>query len=181
MSENINQLMQQVAEGNENAFRDLARHVSPRALALATRLLNGDVSAAEDVLQEVLIKVWKHAPKWEAKGSAAGYVQRLVYTASIDRIRKVKPTSELVDDIAQDAMPNAQQQLEVKQQNQALYQLLNKLPERQRSAMVLTYLQEMPQKDVATTLGTSVKAVESLLIRAKRTLQQAAPKVGINV
>lgn len=181
-----NDLMLLVKGGDQPAFRQLAKQASPKAFALACRLMNGDTGAAEDVLQDVLLKLWQHAPRWEAKGSVMGYIQRLIYTTSIDKIRqrKIKPEQhgeELQADIQADSADNAQQKLVKKQENQLLYKLLNTLPERQRSAMVLTYLQELPQKDVAATLGTSVKAVESLLIRAKRTLKQTAPQHGITL
>ncbi len=181
-----NTLMLAVAKGDQGAFRTLAQLVSPRAYALAVRLMNGDTGAAEDVVQDVLVKVWKSAPKWQAKGSAVGYVHRLIYTTSIDKIRQrnIRPEQfgdELVADVQADPAPSAHKKLEQKQQQQALYKLLGTLPERQRSAMVLTYLQEMPQKDVALTLGTSVKAVESLLIRAKRSLKETAPTYGLSL
>lgn len=181
-----NDLMLEVKGGNQAAFRQLAKIVSPKAFAIACRLLGGDSGAAEDVLQDVLLKLWQQAPKWEAKGSVVGYVQRMIYTTSIDKIRqrKTRPEQhgdEIEADVYADNTPNAQQKLMQKQETSMLYQLLNTLPERQRSAMVLTYFQELPQKDVATALGTSVKAVESLLIRAKRTLKQTAPQHGITL
>ncbi|MDD9912741.1 MAG: sigma-70 family RNA polymerase sigma factor [Alphaproteobacteria bacterium] len=173
----LQQLMLSTAKGDEKAFRQLAQAVGQGAYGLAYRLLNGDTASAEDAVQEMLIKLWQTAPRWEPKGSVKSYVYRLTYTTCMDKLRKNKPVTELTEDFG--TPETATNQIFTKQRQDHIYEALNKLPERQRSAVVLTYLQEMPQKDVADTLGTSVKAVESLLIRAKQALRQTTAREWI--
>ena len=165
-------LMQLVAEGDEKAFRRLAKEAGPCAFVLANRLLDGDLAEAEDVVQNVLVKLWQTAPRWKPIGSVMGYVHRLTYTTSMDVIRRRKLIVGEVEE--QGANETVTSSIFDKQRKQHVYGILQGLPERQRVAVVMTYLQEMPQKEVAKTMNTSVKAVESLLTRAKRSLAGTA-------
>jgi RNA polymerase sigma-70 factor (ECF subfamily) len=162
-------LMSATATGDEKSFRLLARAVSGKSYGLACRLLNGDTALAEDAVQDMLIKLWRTAPRWKPVGSVEGYVHRLTYTSCMDILRKRKIEVELPPEHgAEETVTNGV----FKKERQAHVQkLLQLLPERQRHAVILSYLQELPQAQVAETMDTSVKAVESLLIRAKRTLQ----------
>jgi RNA polymerase sigma-70 factor (ECF subfamily) len=162
-------LMGATAAGDERAFRRLAQAVSGKSYGLACRLLNGDTALAEDAVQEMLIKLWRTAPRWQPTGSVEGYVHRLTYTTCMDILRKRKievtlPPEHGIEETMTDGVFKKERQAHVQE-------LLHMLPDRQRHAVVLTYLQELPQAQVAETMDTSVKAVESLLIRAKRTLQ----------
>lgn len=166
-------LMLQVAKGDSVAFRHLARALSQRMFNLAYRLLGTHRSMAEDAVQEALIKLWRTAPNWKPDAPVTAYVSRLIYTCCMDLHRKNRPMEEIPEEIA---VPDTILDTMVsKDQRKALLGSVNKLPDRQREAILLYYMGEHSQRDVATILGTTEKAVERLLSRARDNLKQLVP------
>ncbi len=70
-------------------------------------------------------------------------------------------------------------ELESKEQMNILFAAINQLPENQKSALILAKLDKMPQKEIADILGLSLKAVESLLTRAKSNLKKYLEAEGV--
>jgi RNA polymerase sigma-70 factor (ECF subfamily) len=170
----LTQLMQKVAIGDERAFRTLSNALSQKIFAMAFRFLSGDRASAEDVMQDVLIKLWQYAPRWEAGGSVQGFVSRLTYNASMDvhRGRKNKsdeiPETLSVPETASDTVLN-------KEYKKILLQAIQSLPERQQEALLLTYFHENSRRDVAATMKTTEKAVEHLVARGLKALEKLIP------
>lgn len=177
--------LQRAAEGDQAAFRRLAQALGQRMFALAFRLTGNNHATAEDVVQEALIKLWQTAPHWQPdrghSGSVAAYVSRLVYTTAMDHHRRQSPLTRSATEAGLDDLPDipvpetATARILENEQRQWLIKGLQQLPERQQQAVILSYFHAHRQKDVATALGTTEKAVESLLIRARRTLATLVP------
>ncbi len=170
----LTNLMQKVAEGDQRAFRLLAEALAQRIFSMAYRLVNGNKMLAEEIVQDVLIKLWQTAPRWQPTGSVSGYVSRMTYTTSMDKHRAARKLTELPEDMpAEDVMAENIVQLDQKRQ---LMDKINKLPARQQEAILLTYFHENRHKDVATIMGTTEKAVEHLVARGLKTLAITLPK-----
>jgi RNA polymerase sigma-70 factor (ECF subfamily) len=167
-------LMQRVAKGDTKAFRHLAHALGQRMFNLAYRLLDGQRAAAEDAVQEAMIKLWRNAPKWKPDGSVESYISRLVYTASMDQRRKHKPYDEIPEELS--ATENPFEDAMKHQNRQHLLAAIETLPERQRQAVLLHYMEDQSQNSVAKILGTSEKAIERLLARARTQLQNLMNK-----
>ncbi len=165
--------MRRAGKGDTAAFARLAHVLGPKMYRLGFRLMNGDGAAAEDAVQEALIKLWQYAPQFSAgEGSVAGYASRLVYTACMDIHRKRKPAASL-DETPESFMAAPEtltESLWEGQRHQAVMAHVERLPTRQKEAVLLSYFHEASQKEMAKTLGTSEKAVESLLVRARKSL-----------
>lgn len=167
-------LMKKVANGDQIAFRTLSNALSQKIFAMAYRFLSGDRASAEDVTQDVLIKLWQYAPRWEAGGSVQGWVSRLTYNASMDvhRARKNKseeiPETLSVPEVASDIVLQ-------KEYKSVLLQAIKTLPERQQEALLLTYFHENSRRDVASTMKTTEKAVEHLVARGLKALEKLIP------
>ncbi len=167
-----------IQDGNHDAFSALLRRHSTMALRLAQRTLNS-LADAEDVTQTVFIRLWQKPFSWQADRSAFGtWLYRVVLNACYDLQRKTTRRSEL--DIEQAAEPKVSDVLdelargsEIMQRQRRLQAAIATLPSSQRDAINLAVHLALPQADVAAILGVSVKAVESLLVRAKRTIKQA--------
>lgn len=173
MEEDDALLMQKTAHGDSRAFsRLVARHLAA-TVRTATRIL-GNAAEAEDVAQEAFLRVWKHAPSWETPDRAGAqfttWLYRIVLNLCIDHKRK--QSFAALDDVVEpaDGRDNAETALLRRQQSARVKQAIDALPERQREAFVLCFYEERSNKDAADILCVSVKALESLLVRARRHL-----------
>jgi RNA polymerase sigma-70 factor (ECF subfamily) len=169
-----NLLMERAAKGDETAFRQLATALTQRMFNLAYRLMGYHRDAAEDVVQDALIKLWKSAPNWKPTGSLEAYASRLVYTTCMDSYRRRKPTEEIPETLATNDN-DADDYIIIRQQRDALMDAIDRLPQRQKDATLLFYMNEFSQAHVAKILGTSEKAVEHLLARARKHLKEMLP------
>jgi RNA polymerase sigma-70 factor, ECF subfamily len=172
MDDSDEALMARVARGDERAFQLLSRRHLPAMLGLARRIL-GNAAEAEDVAQEAFLRVWTHAPRWQPLAQFRTWLTRVVVNLCLDRKRRA-PWVELeaAGDIV-DPAPSAGEKAESDERERMLATAVEKLPARQRSAIVLTYGEGMSNAQVAEVLDTSVSAVETLLVRAKQNLRRA--------
>ena len=177
-------LMARVASGDEAAFVVLAeRHVG-RAHAVAARMLSSREDA-EEVVQDALGRVWRHAARFDAGRSAFGtWFYRIVANGCLDRLRRKGFSSKGgmtidIDDAPQiaDGAATAEAGLVAAGRTQAVKAAVAALPERQRLAIVLCYFEEMPQADAARVMGMNLKAVEALLFRARQSLKSGLKAV----
>jgi len=165
-------LMGRVAKGDEAAYRLLSRRHVGAMLGLARRIL-GNAADAEDVVQEAMLRVWTHAPRWEPLAAFRTWLTRIVVNLCLDRKRKAPWVDlEAAGELA-DPAPNAGDMALGHERDQQVDQAIAQLPDRQRTAIVLTYGDGMSNAEVAEVMGTTVSAVETLLVRGKQGLRRA--------
>lgn len=166
------ELMRRVARGDRAAFDLLARRHVAASIGFARRVL-GNAADAEEVVQEAMLRVWTHAPRWRPEARFRTWLYRIVFNLCLNRRRRPAFAS-LADagDLAA-TEPDAAAQLEAGERDRAVAAAIAALPERQRAAIVLTYDQGLGNAETAAVLGTSVSAVETLLVRAKQALRRA--------
>lgn len=163
-------LMVLYANGDQEAARSLTFRHAPRVLALARRLLR-DAAEAEDVAQEAMLRLWKIAPEWrQGEAKVSTWLYRVASNLTTDRLRKKKGSN--LDDIPEpaDDTPSVESQMLSNDRAQALEQAMHQLPERQRMAVTLRHIHELPNPEIAQIMDISVEAVESLVARGKRAL-----------
>jgi len=164
-------LMSLIQTGNKPAFTELARRHIPRMLSFAQRYVQR--SEAEDILQEALTRIWLKANQWRDCGSSPrSWLMRIVYNLSMDSLRKQPTLSEQPIDEQAAASNGPAQDYEQEIKQQQLDKAMQDLPERQRSAILLTVYQAMSNREAAEVLEVSVDALESLLSRGRRSLKQ---------
>ncbi|HYM31196.1 MAG TPA: RNA polymerase sigma factor [Candidatus Cybelea sp.] len=172
-------LMANIAEGDRGAFEQLVTRHLNRAIALAQRI-TGNRSDAEEVAQEAFLRVWQTAPRWRLDGALfRTWFSRVLVNLCIDRKRRpgFAPLEAAGD--PPDPGIGAENALARDEEAAAVAQAVAELPERQRAALALCYWQEMSNVEAAEVLALSVGAVESLLVRARRTLRQKlGPRLG---
>lgn len=154
----------------EAASRLVARHL-PRMTALARRML-GDSAEAEDVAQDVFMKVWTQAKRWQP-GAAKfeTWLHRVAINACYDRLRKKKGVSLDEAEERADPGPDPEQTLAQMQTAKAVDAALQTLPDRQRAAITLCHYQGLTNIEAASALEVSIEALESLLARGRRALK----------
>ena len=139
-------------------------HAHSRSLLGTAYLLTGDVPSAEDLVQETLTKL---LPKWEQVMSAdapVAYVRKALINTYLDsRRRRVVPTLALED--VKDTDPASADFTDQITDRHAAIQLLDKLPPRQRAAVLLRYLHDQDDAAIAAVLGCRVVTVRSLISR----------------
>lgn len=165
-------LMARIAGGDEAAFRALSRRHAARGLALARRV-SGNAADAEEIVQEAFLRVWVNAPRWRPTATFRTWFYRVVLNLCFNRARR-RPFAALEEagDPA-DPSPDPAANLERRETDSKVAAAIAALPERQRAAIVLTYEQGLSNIEAAAALETSVSGVETLLVRAKRSLRAA--------
>ena len=167
-------LMAHYAGGNGQAARILTQRLLPKVYALSLRML-GTQAAAEDAAQDVMMKLWKMAPDWQADNAKVStWLHRVTVNHCTDILRKRKPRVAL--DETQELVSNAKSVETVLMQGEravALERAMEKLPERQKIAVHLRHIEECSNIEIAQIMDISVEAVESLVSRGKRALKAA--------
>ena len=163
-------LMARAARGDERAFRILAERHAGATLRLARRIL-GSEALAEDIVQDAFLRVWTHAPRWRPQAQFRTWLYRIVVNLALNAKRRTPhlPLEAAAHVAAGDSA--ADDTLLRDERDRRLAAAIEALPARQRAAIVLTYQEGFSNAEAADVLDTSVSSVETLLVRAKRTLR----------
>jgi len=166
------ELIGRIARGEPRAAERFVHAHARRLVRLAQRMLN-DAAEAEDVAQEVFVRVWKEAPRWTPGGAKfQTWMHRVALNLCYDRLRRRReqPDAEAGLTLADPAASPGDVWL-AEQRAARVRAALQQLPERQRAAIALCHFEELSNIDAAAALEVSVEALESLLGRGRRALK----------
>jgi RNA polymerase sigma-70 factor (ECF subfamily) len=142
-------------------------------MSLGHRML-GEASEAEDMAQEAFLRAWKQAPNWQpGKAKFDTWLHRVALNLCYDRLRRRREV--IMDEPPEraDPAPSAEDGLQAQETSRRVAAALQRLPDRQREAIVLCHYQELGNIEAAGVMGVSVEALESLLGRGRRALRAA--------
>ncbi|MCA0905178.1 MULTISPECIES: RNA polymerase sigma factor [Ruegeria] len=163
-------LLRQFADGEAGAARILTDRLGPRCYSVALRML-GNRAEAEDVTQDAMMRLWQMAPNWvSGQAKVSTWLYRVTLNLCVDIRRKKTP--DRLSDVPEpeDGKASVVDRMQDEARKDALQSALAELPERQRQAVVLRHIEELPNPEIAGIMGISVEAVESLTARGKRSL-----------
>lgn len=164
-------LLTAAREGDGRAVAQLVDRHLGAVHRFAWRQL-GESSEAEDVAQEVFLRLWQRRGVWQAVGARLRtWLLEVTRNLCVDRLRQRRATVAPEDVALVDDGADLQGRLEQVHVAQDLRTALAALPERQRAAIALVHDEGLEQAAAAQVLGVSVDALESLLARARRTLR----------
>lgn len=166
---NDEDLMQAAARGDLDAFGELVRRYQRYAWNIAWRLLQDPIEA-EDAAQEAFIKILEAAPRYRPLAAFQTYLCRIVTRLCLDRLEKKCPdyTDRLPDSAAPD--PDPSDKLAEREDAAVLHRILDSLPPRQRAALILRHYEDLSYREIAKSMGISVKSVERLLAHGREKL-----------
>jgi RNA polymerase sigma-70 factor (ECF subfamily) len=166
-------LASRVIHKDRTAYAMLVQRHLGRTISIAQRIVLRRAEA-EDIAQDVFLKFWQQPELFHPeKAKFTTWLYRVTLNRALDVVRKVRTTALDPGFDAPDPALSAHQQLEQAQKLQALATALAALPERQRAALVLSYQTEMTDIEAAGSLGITVGAYESLLVRGRKALREA--------
>jgi len=174
--------MSRTAEGDGYAFEVLVGRHQTSVLNLIYRYV-GDRTKARDLAQEVFIKVWRAAKSYAPKAKFATWIYRITANLCLNELKSVKG-KKFIQLESEEDRPNSDYQthsnasqspediLMAEESSRQISVALQSLPENQRMALILKRYDNLSYEEIARVMGCSVSAVESLLVRAKRNLQE---------
>jgi RNA polymerase sigma-70 factor (ECF subfamily) len=178
------ELMCRVRDGDLRAFEELVSIHQRTVIATVAKML-GSPSEAEDIAQQVFIRIWKSASRYEPQAKFTTWLftitRNLVFNEVRRRQRKptvsVQEREETTHRVIEDAHGSSpDEDLLHAELEAAVDRAIAALPEKQRLAVILRRYEDMPYEEIGTVLSMSVPAVKSLLFRARTELKQSLQK-----
>lgn len=176
-------LMLGFQNGDKASFEKLIERNYKRIYNFIYRFV-GQEETAEDLAQEVFIKIYKNASSYQPRAKFQTWAYQIARNLSLNELRRLKkPTVSLEEtfeteegpvarQVADDNMPTPYQEVSEKEKTDVVKGAIESLPDNQRTAVILRRYDGMSYEDIAQTMGCSLKAVKSLLNRAKENLKE---------
>ncbi len=174
-------LMQRIAAGEHEAFRALIERHQDLVVGTVAKML-GNASEAEDISQQVFLRIWKSAKRYKPTAKFTTYLftitRNLVFNEARRRKRRKEVSSNEIEANSHQEISDADEYRPDRElERQELIKMVNNaikdLPEQQRMAVVLRRYEQMPYEEIAEVLGISLSAVKSLLFRARASLRES--------
>lgn len=181
---NESELVQELKNGSEQAFRsvvDTWQHMVYNTILSMVQ----NTADAEELTQDVFVQVFRSVRSFKGDSKFSTWLYRIAIHKALDHERKKKTKKRLAflnwlsNENVTEQVPDFHHPgvaLEQKEEAALLFRLIGELPEKQRLVFTLAKTEGLPVQDIAAVLGISTGAAESLLFRARNTLQQLLKK-----
>ena len=158
------------------SFRDDVLPLKDKLYRLALRITLNNAEA-EDVVQETLIKVWNRRSQWEEIESIEAFALTVCRNLSLDKIKRMGNDHDSLDDSTHDSpdsssSSNPEEQTMARDQVALVRQLIDRLPEKQRSVIQLRDIEGKSYRESANIMCLSEEQVKVNLYRARQTIKK---------
>jgi RNA polymerase sigma-70 factor (ECF subfamily) len=165
-------LVRRAQAGDMAAFEELVRRHQRGLYSYLYRMCR-NTSDAEEMAQAAMIKAWEKLAGFRGASSFKTWLYRIGTNLCFNLRTRRKPTEELVETMAAPDSARPEQVLQQKVREEVVQRALARLPADQRAALVLSVYQDMSYREIAETMGKTMRAVDSLLFRAKTNVRKA--------
>jgi RNA polymerase sigma factor (sigma-70 family) len=159
--------------GYDEAFRAIHDRYRTRLFAYTRQMLGGSRSDAEDVLQDVFLRAYGALRNDDRPVTLRAWLYRVAHNRCIDHLRRPVPPAAEVYELSRTPQHDPPGETERREDLRDLVRDVQRLPEQQRSALLMRELDGLSYAELADALRTSVPAVKSLLVRARIGLVEA--------
>jgi RNA polymerase sigma-70 factor (ECF subfamily) len=166
------ELVRQAQAGDMAAFEELVRRHQRGLFSYLYRMCR-NTSDAEEMAQAAMVRAWEKLAGFRGASSFKTWLYRIGTNLCFNLRTRRKPTEELSETMAAPDRERPEQAFRQKVREDAVRTALAELPADQRAALVLSVYQDMSYREIAETLGKTVRAVDSLLFRAKSNVRKA--------
>jgi RNA polymerase sigma factor (sigma-70 family) len=167
-------LIAMVRGGNPGAFETIVDRYQGRLLGFCRQML-GSTEDAEDVLQEVFVNSYKAMLADDREINLRPWLYRIARNRCLNHLRK--PTAdaqESMDMVPEVEAASTAEKVHNREEFRQLLEDVKKLPETQRSALLLREMDALSYEEIAAAMETTVPSVKSLLVRARISLAEAS-------
>ena len=168
------EIVRQIQSGEATAFDELMRRYKRPVMNFVFRML-GNAEDAEDIAQDVFVHAYQKLDTYRTETKFSTWLFAMARNAAIDRMRwHARHPTESIASTPEIAMPSGTaQEVGAREIGGQIAAAVARLPEDQRTALVLCEYQGMSYAEIAGVMRCSQKSVESRLYRAKQTLREA--------
>lgn len=143
-------------------------------LALRITLNNAE---AEDIVQETMIKVWNKRDSWDTIDSIEAFCLTICRNLALDKNKRMGSKNPSIEDTGGDSPDNSytsnpEERAELRDRVKLVRDLINDLPEKQKSVMQLRDFEDKSYKEIAEILGISEEQVKVNIFRARQAIKQ---------
>lgn len=161
----------------QEAFARLVAAYRRRVFGLAFSILR-DRAAAEDLAQEVFVKLWQALPRYDGRAKLSTWIYAITRNASVSALRSRRRTLSMSDRAVRDEAEGVATAAGPAPGDEGLRRAIEALPEKQRRAVTLYYLDERTVEEVAEMMGLPANTVKTHLHRARAQLAVALAGEG---
>jgi RNA polymerase sigma-70 factor (ECF subfamily) len=165
-------LVARARRGDPRAFEALVAHYQTPLLNMTARMV-GDTDAAHDIVQEAFLKVFRRIDGFRGDASFATWLFRIAVNEANSHLRSERRRRQRQERYS------AQQVQPAGGDDSELIALMQELPEKQRAALALFYVQELSLTEIAQAMDAAVGTVKSWLSRGRRRLRNLARERGL--
>jgi RNA polymerase sigma factor (sigma-70 family) len=159
--------------GYDEAFRAIHDRYRQRLFAYTRQMLGGSRSDAEDVLQDVFLRAYGALRNDDRPVTLRAWLYRVAHNRCIDHLRRPVPVAADVFELSRTPEHDPPDETERREDLRRLVQDVQRLPEQQRSALLMREIDGLSYAELADALRTSIPAIKSLLVRARIGLVEA--------
>ena len=171
------ELVEATGRGDHKAFESLVKRYQGPLLNFITRF--GVQYHAEDITQEVFLRIYRAAPRFQAKAKVSTWIFQIAYNQALTEIGRQKRQRNLNETLYQNREENAEKTLSGPSDHYEIEEIMSamvRLPDNQRAALLLRTNEGLSYREIGVVLQVSIQSVESLLFRARANLKRYLDK-----